>query len=140
MYDEEDSYTEAYSKQIIGKTLKGPKTLVNSYQDNKPVSKMEMARIISDLKSIGNSKDSLQDTSNEYSDVYKEEDKTKKENANSEDNSMVSETTDYNVQCGSSVSMKEQQLFIELTNEQLTQAIMYSEILGKPKCKTRRRR
>ena len=28
----------------------------------------------------------------------------------------------------------------KLTSEQLTQAIIYSEILGKPKCKTRRRR
>jgi hypothetical protein len=28
----------------------------------------------------------------------------------------------------------------ELTNKQLTQAIQYSEVFGKPKCKTRRRR
>jgi len=28
----------------------------------------------------------------------------------------------------------------ELTNKQLREAIIYSEILGKPKCKTRRRR
>jgi hypothetical protein len=33
-----------------------------------------------------------------------------------------------------------QKLSFELTNRQLTQAILYSEILGKPKCKTRRRR
>jgi hypothetical protein len=33
-----------------------------------------------------------------------------------------------------------QQPPFELTNKQLIQAIMYSEIFGKPKCKTRRRR
>jgi len=139
MSDSGEGYMAAYAKQIVGNALKGPKTIIANYQDNKPVSKMEMAKILSDLKAVGANKGSSQGVNGEYSNVYREEDIYKEYNENQQENSELSETTDYDVQCGNSEAMKDQQVDFELTNEQLTQAIIYSEILGKPRCKTRRR-
>jgi len=140
MGDSGESYTNSYIKQIIGKALKGPKQdFSDSYQGNNVVSKMEMAKILSDLKAVGASKNNAQEKSQKYAEVYKEDTENKEGNGTFQEYSMTNEASDYNVKCGDSEGMKEQQLVFELTNEQLTQAIIYSEILGKPKCKTRRR-
>jgi len=55
-----------------------------------------------------------------------------------QNNSMVSDGEN-NSKCNNIEEFKEEEFSFQLDKEKLAQAIIYSEILGKPKCKTRRR-
>jgi len=80
--------------------------------------------------------ESVDDFYTEYSSVENEEPQSMMDGQN---NSLTSINGEDNVKCDIREELKQEEFSFQLDNEKLAQAIIYSEILGKPKCKTRRR-